>query len=361
MKRILMLNYEFPPLGGGAANATFYLLKELSQKDVVIDLVTSSVGRYKKEKFSSNITIHYLDIGKDGNLHYQSNKDLLKYSWKAYWYCKKLMMKKKYDLCHAFFGIPCGYIAMKLGLPYIVSLRGSDVPFYNKRFYWLDTLIFKRLSCKIWEKAEHVITNSEGLKKLALQPSPQQKISVIYNGVDTDEFKPKKDYTLSGTLNILSVGRLIGRKGYADLIRACKGLRVSITLVGDGPLKSELFLLADKLNVSLSLLGKKDHSELSSIYKSHDVFILPSYNEGMSNTVLEAMSSGLPLIVSDVGGTSELVSDNGFTFKPGNILELRKIIQKLSYKELIKMGKKSRKIAEMMSWNKVAEDYFNLY
>ena len=73
-----MLNYEFPPLGGGAGNATYYLLKEFSKyDDIEIDFVTSSIDEFKEEKFSKNITIYYLDIGKKGNLHYQSNKNLL--------------------------------------------------------------------------------------------------------------------------------------------------------------------------------------------------------------------------------------------------------------------------------------------
>jgi hypothetical protein len=71
MKRILILNYEFPPLGGGAGNATYYLLKEFAKDpDLKIDLVTSSIDAFRVEKFSDNITVHLLDIGKGGNLHY---------------------------------------------------------------------------------------------------------------------------------------------------------------------------------------------------------------------------------------------------------------------------------------------------
>jgi hypothetical protein len=80
-RRILMLNYEFPPLGGGAGNATFYLLKEFSKnKNIKIDLITSSVDQYREEKFSENINIHFLDIGKKGELHNQSLKNLLSFN-----------------------------------------------------------------------------------------------------------------------------------------------------------------------------------------------------------------------------------------------------------------------------------------
>lgn len=184
-----MLNYEFPPLGGGAGNATFYLLKEFSRyKDLQIDLVTSSASKYKEERFSDNIKIYYLDISKKESLHYQTNRDLLTYTCRSYFFCKNLLKRSTYHLCHAFFGIPCGFVAMKLNIPYIVSLRGSDVPFYNPRFYWLDKLFFKRLSEKIWKNSLRVIANSKGLRELTLKSFSSQKIEVICNGVDVEHF-----------------------------------------------------------------------------------------------------------------------------------------------------------------------------
>jgi uncharacterized YceG family protein len=91
--RILFLNYEYPPLGGGAANATDYILEEYSKiPDLTVDLVTSSIdGEYHLEKSGENIFIHRLPIGKNkNNLHYQSQKELLAYAWKAYFFSKKL-------------------------------------------------------------------------------------------------------------------------------------------------------------------------------------------------------------------------------------------------------------------------------
>lgn len=107
-------------------------------------------------------------------------------------YARKLQAEKNYDMVHAFFGIPCGLVAMLLKIPYLVSRRGSDVPFYNRRFYWLDKLIFKRLSRIDWSKAKKVVANSVGLKELALKSSPGLQISMIYNGVDLDRFYPPK-------------------------------------------------------------------------------------------------------------------------------------------------------------------------
>src|SRR4030042_6239409 len=126
--KILILNYEYPPLGGGAGNAAFYLLREFSKTpDLEIALVTSSIdNKYHLEKVGENIEIHRLPIGKRNlNMHFQTNRELLVYSWKAFWFSKKLIRhlaerKQKFDLALAFFGIPCGYIAKKLGLPFFL-------------------------------------------------------------------------------------------------------------------------------------------------------------------------------------------------------------------------------------------------
>jgi len=365
-KRILVLNYEFPPLGGGAANATYYLLKEfIKYPDLKIDLVTSSVNKFKIEKFSDNINIHYLDINKGGNLHYQSIPDLLKYSFKAYHYSKKLTKEVKFDLIHAFFGIPCGYIAMKLKLPYIVSLRGADVPFYKKRFYWLDKLIFKNLSKKIWKNSKSVIANSKGLAEEAKISSPKQEIGVIYNGVDTEQFFPLPEKKKTGKLiELISVGRLAHEKGYDYLLKALVGLGdVKLTLVGSGPDERELKELATNLKVSVNFTGRLDKREIINKLQNSDIFILPSLQEGMSNAVLEAMACGLPIITTDTGGSEELIRDNGYIVEKKNPSALKEAIEKyLNDNKLIKEhGENSRKRAQEMSWESVAEEYYRLY
>jgi len=360
-----MLNYEFPPLGGGAGNATYYLLKEFSKyPELEIDLITSSVDNFRVEKFASNITIHYLDINKRGNLHYQSNKDLLLYSFKTYFYAKKLIKGKRFDLCHAFFGIPCGYLAMKLKLPYAASLRGSDVPFYNKRFYLLDKLIFKKLSVKVWRNAEKVIANSQGLKDLALKANPSQRIEVIYNGIDAKEFKPDLAKKMGETIKLISVGRLIPRKGYDYLIKALEGLSgFELTLIGDGDQKEYLEKLAKRKGVGVNFLGKIEHNLIRDYLKKADIFILPSLNEGMPNAILEAMASGLAIIATDTGGSAELIQGNGFVIEKGNVGQIQEsLIKFLENKEQMRlMGNRSREIAENLSWPKGASKYTEIY
>lgn len=371
--KILFFNYEYPPLGGGAGNATFYLLRGFSKTpDLEIDLITSSVDdEYHLEKIGENIKIHRLPIGKkDLNMHFQTSRELLIYSWKAFWFSKKLMRKQKFDLALAFFGIPCGYLAKKLGLPYIVSLRGSDVPFYNKRFNLLDKIFFRRLSRHIWKEAHSVIALSHDLVNLAHKTSAKQPILVVYNGVNIREFYPNPE-TLAGekTFNILFVGRLIERKGAIYLLEAFRNIskkrdNLRLLIAGDGPMreKYEKFSRDNHLEEKISFLGIVNHGKMAELYRRSHIFVLPSLNEALGNVTQEALASGLPIITTDTGA-AELIKDNGLIIRKESAEDiensLKTIIENQKLRE--EMSHKSRQLAEAMTWDNVARRYLEVF
>lgn len=371
--RVLFFNYEYPPLGGGAGNATFYLLKEFSKlPEIEISLITSSIdGQYHLEKVGKNIEIHRLPIGKkNSNMHFQTNRELLVYSWKAFWFYKKLMKKRNFDLALAFFGIPCGYLAKKTGLPYVVSLRGSDVPFYNARFNLLDRIFFRRLSKAIWKEASSVIALSHDLVNLAKKSAPDQKISVIYNGINTQEFYP--DAEILGqekTFNILFVGRLIERKGAIYLLEAFRNIskenaNLKLLIAGDGPMREayEKFSRDNHLEEKISFFGIIGHEKVAELFRKSHVFILPSLNEALGNVTQEALASGLPIITTDTGA-AELIKENGFVIKKESAQDiessLQKIIENRELRE--KMSQNSHELAQTMSWNNVAQKYLEIF
>lgn len=369
--RILMLNYEFPPLGGGTANANYYLLKEYAkQPELKLDLITGSSDKYKVNKFSKNITIHYLNIYKNNkNLHYQSYKDLLVYSIKSLIYAWKLRLRNKYDLVHSFYGIPCAFVAMLLFKPYIVSLRGSDVPFYNRRFRLLDRFVFVYLNKLVWGRARCVVANSSDLKALALKTTPNLDIKIIPNGVDTEYFIP--DRRIKKEKAILFVGRLIKRKRADLLLRAFGSLpektknQWRVWIVGSGPEEKDLKNLAKKLGIedAVKFFGQRKRNDLKQIYLRASLFVLPSENEGMSNTVLEAVSSGLPAIVTDTGGNREIISNNNGIIIRNGSAELKRALKRLikNDKALIRSGEKSRNKALSFGWDSVGRQYLSLY
>ncbi|MBI5787290.1 MAG: glycosyltransferase family 4 protein [Candidatus Schekmanbacteria bacterium] len=366
--KILFLNYEFPPIGGGGANATYYLFKEFASfPELEIDLVTSAWGKGGSENFSPNIRIHKLEIGKK-RLHNWTHREVLSYIYHTRQYIKKLSLKA--DLCHAFFGFPSGLIAYELrkNLPYIVSLRGSDVPGFNHHFN-LEYVFLTPLFKKIWAKSRRVIANSVGLRDLAHKTAPHQEIGVIYNGIDVDEFKPQVRKN-SGKINLIIVSRLIGRKGIDYLLRAMpevikKFPQITLTIIGEGNLEQHLQSLSADLGIAagVSFLGFQEHSQMPRYYNNADIFILPSKNEGMSNTVLEAMACGLPIITTNTGGTGELIRGNGVIIPMENPQAIAEAVIRLisNPQERMMMGQKSREIALEFSWRQQALRYWEIY
>lgn len=376
--RILFFNYEFPPLGGGAGNASFYLLKEYAKNpEVEVDFVTSSIdGQYHLLKMGDNVNIHRLPIGKNAdNIHYQTKKELISYTWNAFWFARKLAKKNKYDMTHSFFSVPCGFISMLLkwefGLPYIVSLRGSDVPGYSERFVRLYRWVTPTI-LRIWSGASFVISNSQGLKDLALKSQPKKEIGVIYNGVDTEEFFPDADKRNSEQFTIICVSRVTPRKGIRFLIQAFKILsgrydNARLIIVGDGNEKQSLEDLVQGLDLreKVEFAGVIAHENVFEYYRRANIFVLPSLNEGMSNVMLEALACGLPVVATNTGGTKELLTDgvNGLVVKMKDPDDLAEKIEKIILDSDLEksMSLESRKLAEKLSWENVSNQYIDLY
>ena len=366
-----MLNNEYPPLGGGQGSENYFFCKELkNHKDIEVNLITASQNKKKFEK-SGNLKVYYLDIGKNGkNLHFQSAKELLNYSLKALKLSLSLNKKRKYDLVVAWSGLPSGFLAYlikkKQKTPYIVLLRGADVPFWEDRWKHLDRFVFSWLSPLIWKHSCITYANSEGLKIQAERFSKNKEIKVIPGGVDTSFFKPSKNKSKNKEVVILGVGRLIKRKGFNYLIEALSNIkeeRFQLWLAGDGPEKTSLISLAEKKGIlsKVKFLGIKDKNEMLKIYQKADIFCLPSLNEGMSNAILEAMACSLPIITTNTPGAKELINNNGngHIAKQRNVKDIADKLKSLIInKELReKMGKKSIKIVEKFSFKTLQRSY----
>jgi len=363
--RILILCHEFPPIGGGAGNALKYLLNEFKHFDITFDVITASERNFRISTFSSNITVYYLDIGRKSTNKNPTNFHSFIFAFRSFFFVKKLMTLKSYDLCHAFFGIPSGFTAYLLDIPYFISLMGSDVPFHRKELYWMDKLFLKRISGIVWKKAKVVVANSNGLKLKALSNYPHSKMDVITTGVDLNEFsRSNRNIIGTNTLKVISTGRLEAIKGYNYLIDAISDMKnIELILIGEGNEKTNLRNIAKTSKAKIKLMGYIPHDQIAMEYGKADVFVLPSLNEGMSNSMLEAMACGLPIISTNTGGTKELINGNGFIVKMRDAVAIKNaILNYIENPDLIRdHGIKSRKIAERFDWKHIAEAYLKIY
>lgn len=364
---ILILNHEFPPVGGGAGTATIQIARELSALGASITVMTTAYANLPKIETRDGYTIHRVPAWRKEAMESHPHEIisyLMSVMVKSSLYC----VKNRPDLIHTFFGVPSGFIGYLLqkitGCPYLISFRGRDVHGGKDGI----TGLMKTISLPIWHSANACVANSEGLRQIAQRISPKLEVGVIPNGIDTQRFCPVPQSNRP-IKKILYVGRLEPYKGLDILFHALASIQDTpwqLQMVGDGSLRHDLPKLAKALNIADHISFEAQPPEkMPSIYQQADIFVLPSIVEGMSNAVLEAMASGLPIVATQIPGSEELITD-GHTglLVPASSKELLSaaILSLLKNSDLRKtLGQNARLDAEKRSWRSVAEAYLKLY
>jgi glycosyltransferase involved in cell wall biosynthesis len=206
------------------------------------------------------------------------------------------------------------FASLMSGIPFSVTAHAKDLYLTSKR------VIRRRARAAVFV-ATCTDYNARYLREL-LGPEGRQKIHLVYHGIDLSMFSAKQEArgTAGSVPRLLSVGRLVPKKGHDDLIEACAilrdaGYKFRCTIVGGGPLKAELASLIARLRLGnvVSLEGPMTHAELVGLYGQADLFALaPRITEdgdrdGIPNVIAEAMAIGLPVVSTDVSGIPELV------------------------------------------------------
>ncbi len=371
--RILCVNYEYPPLGGGAGNATANIAREMVGLGEEVMVLTSAFkGLPKREERDGYVVrrIPTLRAHKDHCRPFEMATFMLSSCLAV----PRAARAFKADAVVAFFGLPCGpaaWLAKKrLGIPYIVSLRGGDVPGFQP----YDLKNYHRLTAPLihflWRGASHVVANSQGLRNLALSTSGGVPVSIIPNGVDARLFSPL-EIRPDGPVRLLFVGRVVRQKGLDVLFDALAGLDASLAwtlaVVGDGPARVELAARANRLGLmeKIRFLGWQGREAMPGLYREADIFVFPSRDEGMPNAVLEAMASGLPVVATRISGNEELVrhDETGLLVPPEDTAALGQALARLLSRteDRAAMGEGARRLAETeYSWKSVARRYLDL-
>jgi len=368
--RLLLLNYEFPPLGGGAASATYYAARELAARGHEVDILTSAT-REEADELLEGVRVHRVFSLRRG-AHDAGLVAAATFLVSAAWKLRELTRTLSFDCAHFYFALPTGVLAPLwerwTGRPYVVALRGSDVPGYDggPGLARLHRLLH-RTTRRILSRASRVTANSNSLRALAHRTFPGIPIDVISNGVCIDTFRPDAQRPNASPPRLLCVARLVRRKGLEDLIAVLTrpGLtHCTLTIVGDGRLRSQLAALARSLGVSgrVVFAGRLQGDALARCYREAECFVLPSLAESCSMSLLEAMASGLPIVAARTGGIPEIVEDgvNGRLFERGDVGDLAAALTKMLESDDCRrrIGNANReKICTSLAWQHVVTDY----
>lgn len=370
--KILIVSHEYPPIGGGGANACYFLSREYVKNGHEVVILTSAYRDLPGNEIVDGVRVIRVRAFRKQEAK-STLVEMLSYLISAFMKAGSLAKKESFDICQVFFGIPSGPVGLWLkkryGIPYVIRLGGGDIPGAQKRYSFIYKLIGKPLG-KIWDEAGAVVANSEGLLNRAKKFRESESFRIISNGVEVEYFcKKPNPHKEQDDIRILFVSRLIEGKGIQFIIpmmQAIKeksGKRVFLDIVGDGPYRSSLERVVQECNAeeSVTFYGQKSKAELLAFYDRADLFILPSMSEGMPNVVLEAMAMSLPIVMTPCEGSKELVTDNGI-IAPIEMFQDAILGLICDEDKRRSMGTNSRRnIMQYFTWDRAARRYEALF
>jgi len=265
-------------------------------------------------------------------------------------------------------GIVGALINRLTGKPLVVSFRGDDGYLARDRRVW------RVLTRWVTRRAGIVAPVSGELMRIMRELGvPDDKCHLPRFGVDTDMFHPSsRKQEPRDDVEVLFVGSLIDRKGLHDLLNALADpdfTRVRLTVVGDGPNKERLKAMAQRLGLAerIEWMGIVPPAEVARLTRTCDILCLPSYMEGRPNVVNEAMASGVPVIVTRIGGVPDMVKEGetALLFTPGDIEGLRQCLRPLVNDANLRstMGRAGHEflMRSGVSWDSTAEEFDLLF
>jgi glycogen synthase len=284
---------------------------------------------------------------------------------------------RPFDLVHAQYGYPCGLAALevsrRLGIPNVVSIQGGDG-------HWVGTCCttHKKAMLAVLGHAGSLIIGSRSFAEEVRDHhgTDLDRFVIVPGATDTERFHPRPDRDigrLSAEPILLYHGRVDHRKGVMELIDAFHHLRSTgrkllLMVSGIGPdveaVRSRVAELG--LGDAVEMTGHADYSAAAEVYRRGDIFVSPTYSEGFSNTILEAMASGLPIVSTNAVGVVDCLTDgsNALLVEPRDVDGLTGAIARMLDDEPLRRRLAHQSLEEvrsLYSWHAVGRRIQGIY
>jgi glycosyltransferase involved in cell wall biosynthesis len=365
--RVLMMSYEFPPIGGGGARVVYGLSRALVELGHEVDLITMRFGGLPAIEEVDGVRVHRVPCVRLSEA-ICSPPEMLSYVLSATPYALRLARTRRFDINHTHFIFPDGLISCvlqrRLGLPYVVTTHGSDVPGYNPDRFKL----YHRLLAPVWQRvvggAAQLVCPSESLHELVRLQRDRVPVTLVPNGFRPTRFdasRPKGE-------RVLLVTRMFQRKGVQYLLEALRDVDLgwSVDIVGDGPYLPELRRRAEGLRTPVTFHGWIDNGDprLREMYEQARIVVYPSEAENFPIALLEGMAAGAAIITTRGTGCAEVVGDTGVLVSPRSPDEIRSALLALvaDPERCATLGAAARaRIDSEFTWPVVARRYERVF
>lgn len=282
---------------------------------------------------------------------------------------------KPFDILHAQYGYPNGWAVLQaarcIGIPTVVSIQGGDGHWVGSccethRIGMLNVLNHANALLIGCDSFAREVVDRLGIAR--------ERFTIVPGAVDTTRFRPaagRKPGDAADPVRLLYHGRVDRRKGSLDFLQALailrdEKVRFAATISGIGPDYDSSRELAEKLNLDVHFSGYADYEAAPGVYHAADVFVSPTYAEGFSNTILEAMASGLPSVSCYAVGVMDCLrnEENGLLTQPGDVPALANALRRIIQDHALRRRLAETALAECCqtySWEAVGRQIMGVY
>lgn len=371
---IVMLMRKFYPLTGGYQNQALRLATELRKNGLTIHVLTQRHATLSPFEIYQGIPIHRVFACRSGHL--------ASWSYLLSGFLWMIRNRSRFKIIHAnrsSSGLVAGLIGFVLRKPVLYKLtRGDEVDVKGLGTGLLGRL---KIACLRSTVRKFISLTSQTFEDLVGLGIPPQSISMIPNGIsledrlaDYDQDQIRAELSLGREAKVVTfVGRLVYAKGLDWLLEVWKTVyqaepRARLLIVGDGPERPSLMARSEELSLQDSVTFTGRQEDVYKFFAVSDVFVLPSRLEGVSNSLLEAMSQALPVVVADdrLGGNRSVITDkrDGIIIPQGDSDEFARVLLSLLGDPSLRleMGKRARqKVEDAFSIDSVSRRYRQVY
>lgn len=365
---ILILNYEFPPLGGGAAPVSKDIAIELVKRGHDVTVLTMGYRSLPEYEEIGGVKVYRLPCIRHSK---SSCNPIEQYSYlrAVDKFMKRTGGGSTYDICHAHFVIPTGQAAFKIkkryNIPYVVTAHGSDVEGHNTKILMRVMHRFLRpFWRRIVRESQCVVSPSQYLMDRMYGNFSIDKYRFIPNGIDYELFH---SHDCIVKKSILIMGRLQKFKNVQFILEALNSVDMDgweLNILGDGPYAEDILqkILESKWHDRIHYRGwidNKSEEQLKFIYES-SIYISASQFENCPMSVIEAIGAGCYPLVSDIPAHRQLLSDDRFFFDLENVESLSEKLQGVikAYNENVDVDIPD---VSRYSWGNVIKEYLQVF
>ena len=330
--RVLVINYEYPPVGGGGGFICCNFMEELAALGHSITVITSRFNGLPEYERRNGVDIYRVPVLMRTKQDVASLPSLLSFVPSCIRKVRWLMRTRRFDVISTHFAVPSGpagqYISNKYGLPNVLSIYGGDIYDPSKFLSPHKTFGLKQTVRKMLTAADRVISDSSDIEQYTRKYyGVKRDIEVIPPGV-RPYAGPVRDREALGLpkdkLILTTLGRLVKRKNNEELLGIFSEVRkyrpCHLLVMGEGPDRPLLEKINNELDLTkcVTLAGRVGPEKFQYLASS-DIYVSTASHEGFGLAFLEAMESGLPIICYDNGGQVDFLENGktGFLVKLG--------------------------------------------